>query len=574
MMFDLDTQRNEILTQSGNILIIGGPGSGKTTIALLKAKFVLDSNLLKPSQTILFLSFARATISRIEEHANIVIDAGLKSRLEITTYHSFAWTLLKSHGYLLNNKLLRLMPPHDASSKLSLVTDKDTEKWRLFHDEGLVHFDLFSELCATLFSKSKRLLSVFSDAYPLIIVDEFQDTNESEWGFIRQLGESSCIIALADAEQRIYTFKGASPARINDFMKQSNPMLYDFGTENNRSTGTDIVQFGNDLLTGKNIGKKYNDVQCLTYSPKRDNLHLIDVKQRVLSSYKRLSKKKPNDWSIAILVPSNPLMITVSDYLSVAQLFKKGGSMPSVTHTVAIDSAAPYISALFLANVLALGSQNICTKESVVIDLCEHILGRRGDKSPSQADIKLSSNLRKFIETGNITGKNQIHLVNECSLIAEKSNVLKYTGDIDTDWRNLWDMIKQCTSTCLINVAHDLKYLRLLRKGSNLYAGLNELWKQDYNYNNATTIVQTALAQEHFSNTSTTWSGINVMTIHKSKGKEFDDVIIFEGFNPGQRIVYDSKDLEQARIMLRVAVTRAKEKVTIFTPQNDKCVLL
>ncbi len=70
-MFQLneDDKRIDIMKSSGPLLIMGGPGSGKTTIALFKAKQIIESELLQPGQKVLFLSFARATISRVEEQA-------------------------------------------------------------------------------------------------------------------------------------------------------------------------------------------------------------------------------------------------------------------------------------------------------------------------------------------------------------------------------------------------------------------------------------------------------------------------------------------------------------------------
>lgn len=84
--------------------------------------------------------------------------------------------------------------------------------------------------------------------YPVIILDEFQDTSADEWQLIQLLGTQSKLIALADPEQRIYDFRGADPKRITQFIESFKPKIFDFGQQNNRSNGKDIAEFGNDLL--------------------------------------------------------------------------------------------------------------------------------------------------------------------------------------------------------------------------------------------------------------------------------------------------------------------------------------
>lgn len=63
------------------------------------------------------------------------------------------------------------------------------------------------------------------------------------------------------------------------------------------------------------------------------------------------------------------------------------------------------------------------------------------------------------------------------------------------------------------------------------------------------------------------------MTIHKSKGKEFDVVIVYEG-HYHNKIVSSPERKEQAILNLRVAVTRAKEHTYILTPDDEPCLLL
>jgi DNA helicase-2/ATP-dependent DNA helicase PcrA len=96
----LSDKQREIMAAVGHLLVTGGPGSGKTTVAILKAADI--TNQLRTGQLVLFLSFARATVSRvieaIEHEQQIPRDQ--QRRIEVDTYHSFFWRILKTHGYL------------------------------------------------------------------------------------------------------------------------------------------------------------------------------------------------------------------------------------------------------------------------------------------------------------------------------------------------------------------------------------------------------------------------------------------------------------------------------------------
>ena len=94
-------------------------------------------------------------------------------------------------------------------------------------------------------------------------------------GSQKLLGEASRLIVLADPNQRIYDFRGADPQRIIQLIDTFSPEIFDFGEENNRSDGTDIAQFGNDLLSNSNQGKQYQSVDIKSYAfRKKPNTHL------------------------------------------------------------------------------------------------------------------------------------------------------------------------------------------------------------------------------------------------------------------------------------------------------------
>jgi DNA helicase-2/ATP-dependent DNA helicase PcrA len=572
---ELSDQKQELLKAECPILVLGGPGSGKTTIALFKAKEEISQNKLKPRQKVLFLSFARATVTRVAQGLqDLGFTDDVTKLIEINTYHGFTWSILKSHGYLLNgSKTINLLPPPEAASTLAEVEEIDLrkEKERLFFQESILHFDLFAYLASELLSQGVSLAKIICDSYPYIILDEFQDTNMDEWKLIQILGAKSKLIALADANQRIYEFRGADPARIGQFIKEFDPIQFDFENENNRSNGTDIVQFGNDLLVDKVKTSQYQNVSVKEYPVSRGTqLHLVDLKTSVLSSLNKNNKDK--EWSLAVLVPTKKLMLEVSNFIGIKQSFKNGKSLPSITHEVALEKEGPSLSAVCIASLLENSENPVYAKQELIQLLIEHIRGR---KKLSKADLVYTNALKDYLNTGKITGKNRINTIDECEKIAFLSFNHSFTGDPSTDWIAARSFFANSNCKHLRNIAYDAEFLRLLKKGSILQSGLSEIWRDSLNYQGAVRLVKNALLQEHFSSTTHMQRGVNVMTMHKSKGKEFSEVIIYEGLY-NNRIVFGTseKELSQAKLKLRVAVTRAMENVTIYTPQFDPCPLL
>jgi DNA helicase-2/ATP-dependent DNA helicase PcrA len=161
-------EKARFLASHGHVLALGGPGSGKTHVSLVKAQELIRSGMLRDGRRILFLSFARTTVARILEKAGDLVSNDELRFLEINTYHSFVWNILKSHAYLLNGKRrVSLLPPPEAAAHLAGIdkAQHDAEKVRLFYEEGRLHFDMFARLGAAILSGSSRLAHIYSSAY-------------------------------------------------------------------------------------------------------------------------------------------------------------------------------------------------------------------------------------------------------------------------------------------------------------------------------------------------------------------------------------------------------------------------
>lgn len=601
---DLTKVQKDILKATGHMLVTGGPGSGKTTVSILKAAKIARNNL-KSGQKILFLSFARATVSRVIEAIDEEqqITRNEKAFIDVDTYHAFFWRILKTHGYLvgLPRRISILTPPNEAialsglrseyekvsklseQQKIEKKTREDTELKRLAMREGKVCFNMFATKVNELLRGSNKVRNLISNAYPFIILDEFQDTNSEQWSVVKALGVDSTLIALADPEQRIFDFIGADPERLIHFQNEFHPSVHDLSQANHRSQGTEIALFGNDILSGKFRKSDYIGIKRMHFVSNKNQAYTILVTQ-VLQARQRLIKAKIHDWSLAILVPTKKMTQSVSDALR-----QPPKSIPSINHNAIIDMDGPILAAEIIAFLLQKSSHNTAFDELVYL-MCNYFQGC-GGSAPTKSTLETAENLsnalikwNKDIAVGKTPRAKSI--LKKISDIYQAVMALEFAGDYDKDWLMVRGLLEKSDCPRLQQIAKQARYIRLLERGTQLRQSLTQDWLDNGAYKNALDITRHAFVQEHFSTTQRPETGVLVMNMHKAKGKQFDEVIIFEGWpkrnrkkivaNP-DRIVSNNQrtsDMSQARQNLRVSITRAKRRTTILTPKDDPCILL
>ncbi|MEZ0472726.1 UvrD-helicase domain-containing protein [Luteimonas salinilitoris] len=598
----LSEKQQEVLDTEGHLLVIGGPGAGKTTISILKAAKIAAA--LRPGQEVLFLSFARATISRVievieNEHA---IPKPIKSRINVETYHSFFWRLLKTHGYLLGlPKPLTILTPSNEAIALSAIRGEykadgklsaqekaerkvreQAERLRQAKDEGRVCFRLFAYHVAELLERSKRLRQLIAVRYPVIILDEFQDTNADQWRVVQQLGRECTVIALADPEQRIYDWIGADPARLDQFRATFTHKNVVLKGENHRNAGTDILLFGNEILTGNFSKKEYAGVELRTYSANENEARTALITQ-TYAARKRLVDSKKKNWSLVILVPTKKMTRAVSD------VFRQPlAKMPPIRHSAAIDLDAAILGAEIVSFLMQ--PPSLLHLDGVIDLLCNYFHGKGGD-SPAKADLQQAASIRKaFALYADKKAAGRPLPLNSLMVpllqTYEQLKQIPLTGDPDHDWRAVRKAMESAPCARFKGVATEVKNIRLLERGTQLRQELSQDWRTFGRYENALRITRQAFVREHFATQAKPEAGVIVMNMHKAKGKQFDEVIIFEGWpryvkkkivaNPDRIVRANLKDNidDQARQNLRVSVTRGRQRTMILTPQGDPCVIL
>jgi len=600
----LTEKQLEIMAAEGHLLVTGGPGSGKTTVSILKAAQIAEQHL-RPGQKVLFLSFARATVSRVVEAIEYEqqIPREQKRRIGVETYHSFFWRILKSHGYLvgLPRRIDILTPPTEAialsgirsgyasTSKLTEADQakkaaaEEAERLRLAREDGRVCFDLFAPYVGNILHGSERIRRLLATMYPVIILDEFQDTNAKQWRVVQALGEFTRLIALADPEQRIYDWIGADPKRLDHFREAFAPAEADLSTDNHRSAGTEIGVFGNDILKGKLRKDPYVGVRVYVYPPNTDQAFSALV-TTTYKARKRLADAAMKDWSLAILVPTKKMTRLVSDALR-----SPPGGLTEIPHSAVIELEAAILGAEVIAFLMQLDTDGLHFERFIAL-ICNYFQGKGGD-TPTKGALNEAASIKKAygehlacLTAGRALRKSSI-LVAMLAVYAQ-ARELALTGDPDQDWRAVRRLLEDGACPRLKEIAQEVRNIRVLERGTQLRQALSQDWRDHGSYRNALAIIRQAFVQEHLSTNAKPETGVVVMNMHKSKGKQFDEVIIFEGwpikrkgqlpYNADRIVRFNSRAEidDQSRQNLRVSVTRGRRHTTILTPKGDPCVLL
>jgi DNA helicase-2/ATP-dependent DNA helicase PcrA len=263
--------------------------------------------------------------------------------------------------------------------------------------------------------------------------------------------------------------------------------------------------------------------------------------------------------------------------------------MTEVPHSAVIEMEAAILGAEIIALLLqpAVDGRHF---EQLIDLMCNYFQGKGGDE-PTQAALKEAVVIRKAYEellacqvAGKAIRKKSI-LVNLLA-VYEQTRALVLTGDPDMDWRAMRRVLEDGGCKRFKEVADEVRNIRVLDRGTQLRQALSQDWRDNGGYLNAVSITRQAFMQEHFSTNAKPEIGVVVMNMHKAKGKQFDEVIIFEGwpikrkgkilYNSDRIVRFNSRDEidDQARQNFRVSVTRGRRQTTILTPKGDPCVLL
>ncbi len=271
-----DQQKQAVLHNAQELLIVAGAGTGKTTVITEKVVHAVQQGV--PPEHILALTFTDKAAQEMEERIEARLEPGFRS-MQVSTFHAFcqqllqdygldigispnfrmmtqidAWQLVKEHlhefaldYYLpLGNpsrhihalidhfsrcKDQLISPEQYAEYAASLPKDMDEEEKKRLNElarayetyqqvlanEAALDFADQIYYCVTLLRKRPAIRAALQEQYKLIVVDEFQDVNHAQYEFISLLHGQHQLVVVGDDDQSIYAFRGASVANIMRF---------------------------------------------------------------------------------------------------------------------------------------------------------------------------------------------------------------------------------------------------------------------------------------------------------------------------------------------------------------------
>jgi len=562
LKLDINNERQAILDQAGHLLVCGGPGSGKTTIALLKAKERCRS--LAPGQSVLFLSFSRAAVRQVLGRCKSILSSEEQRLIDVKTYHAFCMEILKSHGRLIAGRQCRfVLPAEELIRKSTFEGDWISECKRHAMEEGSFCFDLFAWGVATLFERSRAVRDLYGNKYPLVVIDEFQDTDDDQWRVVLGFANVSDVFCLADPEQRIFEYRSnVDPKRVESLRQLIKPTEHNLGRDNHRSPDAGILDFADAVLYNRSPLPNSEDVKFVYYYPRTfEAMSHVGV----VWTFSQLRKKRVPRPSVAVLCRSNSLVAKLSQVLSEPHEYNNRTFAP-IEHDVAWDADLSVASAAVVGSIMEWPNLDERVAVSRTLGLITHYFRLKNAAHPSQAAVEKVRKFGNCCEVVAAGTEPKIKAANE--LLQSFRSRMTMTGDPVEDWKRARRVLEQIKD--IYDLFRDVRMVRLFGARDVLAAGLASVWLSSGSYLGAANLVKKILDQERLIASDREPRGCMLMNIHKSKGKEFDAVVLVEGAYASQFFDREREKFpfEKSRRLFRVAATRARSMLTIIRPMN------
>ena len=268
-----ESQRRAVVTTEGPVMIVAGPGTGKTLTIVRRIAHLIHEKNIRPEQ-IVAITFTNRAAQEIRERTVSLLGTDV-SQMFLGTFHVLGLKIIQdnlSDNHVIYNReeqlsilrdLLRKTPhkPQHVLEKISRIKnfldEEDGEITKIYGDyqaqlakKSAMDFDdLILKPIEVL--GNNETAEKYSDAFRYIMVDEYQDINPAQYRFLKILaGEHANVCVIGDADQAIYAFRGSDVSNFLHFEEEFREAQRITLTNSYRSTG--IILRASDALIKKN----------------------------------------------------------------------------------------------------------------------------------------------------------------------------------------------------------------------------------------------------------------------------------------------------------------------------------
>ena len=578
-------QKKAIEHGAGPLMVLAGPGSGKTFVITHRIKYLIEGPGINPAH-ILVVTFSRAAAKEMKDRFEKLCQ---KSLVTFGTFHSVFFNLLKTAygfsseqiasdelrytlikelikrnsienedintlaGNLLNEIALVKQDNISIKNYYSNSISSDTFK-KIYIDyeseleaRGKLDFEDMLSLTYELLSERSDILKAVQNRYRYILVDEFQDINFLQYNIIKLMaGEKQNITVVGDDDQSIYRFRGARPEIMLGFERDFRNVKKVFLDINFRSS-TQIVNASTKLISfnskrfPKNFKAKNGDGAPVSLIEFKNPF--LEVNS-IIKDIKDYIKSGQDINSIAVLYRTN-----LSPRLLIERLMRN-----NIPFT--IRDAIPNLFDHWVA-------KDITSYIKLAINM--------GDKSDL---LRISNKPNRYISRDSLSSS-RANIETLFDYYDDKSYMIKRIVELREHLRTIKNLKPATALRYIRNVVGYDEYIEEYCdmngvESDDCYSILGDLENSAAEYN---TFNDWFVHMDEYKDeliearkkSNENDKGVRLMTFHSSKGLEFDIVYIID-VNEGSVPYKKAKgvdEIEEERRMFYVAMTRARKKLFI-----------
>ena len=617
-----DAQTAPVIHKEGPLIVVAGAGAGKTRVLTYRIAYLIQQGI-DPFE-ILSLTFTNKAAREMKERISNLIDSSEAKNLWMGTFHSVFARLLRNEadklGFpssftiydtqdserLIGSIIKEMGLEKDiyktkqirnriSAFKNSLITvkayynDSDliqadkmarrTKMGEIYNEyvdrcfkAGAMDFDDLLLRTNELLNRYPRVLSKYQNRFKYILVDEYQDTNHSQYLIVKALSDKfQNICVVGDDAQSIYAFRGANINNILNFQNDYEDVILYRLEQNYRST-KNIVNAANSVIkhnhskidkvvwTANHEGSKIK-IKCLPTDSDEGR-----AVASIIFENKMNEQKKNKDF--AVLYRTNAQSRAIEDSLRKRNIQYRVFGGLSFYQRKEIKDILAYLRLIVnpndeesLKRIINYPTRGIghTTIDKLIIASKENNL-TLFDVIQSLSKLKISINKGT---TDKLIGF--LNIIKTFQIENEKLNAYEIT-----------DLVIKKTG--IVNVLKSEGTPENISKIENIEELLNGI--KDFTdgqieiadaFGNISEFLEDVALATDFDNKDPNADKVSLMTIHLAKGLEFTEVFVVgleEDLFPSAMSLNTREELEEERRLFYVAITRAKEKAYITYTQS------